>query len=217
MSVTVAVTTWEGHRHLLPQALASCAGADEVLVIDNGRTCGGIAQEYGARYFGRDADVGSLPLSRNIGIEQASCDWLIWLDADDTLLRVPDDLAGDWCYADLLVTDGSVVIDRWDYSLCPRDRESARSLARTHRTLPVPMKAAFRVEWLRDNALYWRNWPHTFYAEDVLACLTYLDAAPDIHYLAEPFYIYRWTDRAQYDTERVKFQHDLIDYLGGTE
>jgi glycosyltransferase involved in cell wall biosynthesis len=213
MTVTVAISTYEGHRNLLPGAIESAQGADEILIIDNGWSCMGLSNGY--HYFGRTPNK-SIAESRNVAIDHASGDYLIYLDADDRLTRIPDDLVGDWCYADLWVTDADgKLCDRWDYSGFPRERNAARDYAAKNLSLPTPMKAGFRLEWLQHCGVRWQDWPHVMYSEDTLMCLRLHDVSPDIRYIQEPFYSYRYTPGHHPGAEL--FHKDLLDYLSKGE
>ncbi|MEW6723983.1 MAG: glycosyltransferase [Bacillota bacterium] len=71
----------------LPRCLASLAGAvDEIVLVDTGstdRTCE-IALDYGARVYHRCWE-GDFSAARNYGLDQASGDWLLVIDADEEL------------------------------------------------------------------------------------------------------------------------------------
>ena len=78
-------------EQVLERCLKSVASvADEIIVVDTGSTDGtlGIAARYGAT-------IDQMPwrddfaAARNRSLEMASCEWILWLDADDYLL--PED------------------------------------------------------------------------------------------------------------------------------
>lgn len=76
-------------EHHLPRCLASVKGAvDEVVIVDTGsrdRTIR-IARQFGARVVEMPWR-GDFAAARNAGIEQASGDWILFLDADEELDR----------------------------------------------------------------------------------------------------------------------------------
>lgn len=68
------------------RCLDSVTWADEIVVVDGCSTDGtdAICLEYGAKVI-RHAFEGSFAQERNLGIEQATGDWLLHLDADDVV------------------------------------------------------------------------------------------------------------------------------------
>src|SRR5215211_8185678 len=75
---------------LIPGCLASVAWADEILVIDDGTTdqIRVLAEAAGARVVVRPWQ--GFPQQRNAGLNLATGDWLLFVDADE---RVPPSLA----------------------------------------------------------------------------------------------------------------------------
>jgi tetratricopeptide (TPR) repeat protein len=73
----------------LPRCLAAVAGAvDEIVVVDTGSTDAtiDIARSFGARVLQRRW-TGSFAEARNASLDAATGDWLMYLDADEVLLR----------------------------------------------------------------------------------------------------------------------------------
>jgi tetratricopeptide (TPR) repeat protein len=71
----------------LPACLESAAAlVDEIIVIDTGSTdrTKDIAASFGAKVF-EFAWVDSFAAARNAGLDQATGDWIFWLDADDRI------------------------------------------------------------------------------------------------------------------------------------
>jgi glycosyltransferase involved in cell wall biosynthesis len=75
---------------LIEGCIASVAWADEIIVIDDGTTCElrRLAEAAGATVAMRSWE--GFPRQRNAGLNFASCDWLLFVDADE---RVPTALA----------------------------------------------------------------------------------------------------------------------------
>ncbi|MGO9751592.1 MAG: glycosyltransferase [Solirubrobacteraceae bacterium] len=73
---------------MLPRCLAAVAPAvDEIVIVDTGsqdRTIE-IARSFGARVIEREW-TGSFSEARNVSFEQATGDWLLYLDADEVLI-----------------------------------------------------------------------------------------------------------------------------------
>ncbi len=85
--LTVAVMVRSTQQHLA-QTLDCVAGrADEVLVLDLGGSheTAGVARERGAILLEQPWNE-SFSVARNYCLERASCDWLLWLDAGETIL-----------------------------------------------------------------------------------------------------------------------------------
>ncbi|MFB5764073.1 glycosyltransferase [Paenibacillus medicaginis] len=73
----------------LAQCLSSARSiVDEMIVVDTGSTdrSAAIASDYGAKVIHRPWDD-SFSNARNRGLEEATCEWILWLDADEALDR----------------------------------------------------------------------------------------------------------------------------------
>jgi len=76
-------------EELLPQCLAAVAGAvDEIVIVDTGSTDATIeiARSFGARVIEHEW-TGSFAEARNMSFDAAGGDWLMYLDADEVLVR----------------------------------------------------------------------------------------------------------------------------------
>jgi glycosyltransferase involved in cell wall biosynthesis len=217
MSLTVAISTHGGYQRYLQQSVDSAlAVADEVVVYDDGGEC---EPPAGARYVALPK-TGYCILARQRAIEEASCDYILHLDADDWLISRPPEV-GDMAYADLYLCDDSGSIrERWDYSKLPRTREDAWAfmLARVGTKLgrnPLPGKCSFRVAWLREHGLSWYRWPSTSFGEDVRTIIEYLKHEPEIVYTPDSYYVYRVHEgQDTCDIERRDlFMDDMDAYL----
>jgi glycosyltransferase involved in cell wall biosynthesis len=87
--LSVLITTLDEEANL-PECLAHCAFADEVVVVDSGSTDGteAIARAAGARFLAHPFE--SHARQKNWGLERVTHAWVLVLDADE---RVPRDLA----------------------------------------------------------------------------------------------------------------------------
>ncbi|WP_405158123.1 glycosyltransferase [Paenibacillus sp. FSL H8-0283] len=85
-------------EELLPHCLASVQGAvDEIIVVDTGSSdrSAEIAQQYGAVVV-RVEWCEDFAAARNAGLERASGDWILFLDADEALDRVAREQIRSW-------------------------------------------------------------------------------------------------------------------------
>lgn len=76
-------------EQMLPQCLAAVVGAvDEIVIVDTGSTDATIeiARSFGARVIEREW-TGSFAEARNVSFDMATGDWLMYLDADEVLVR----------------------------------------------------------------------------------------------------------------------------------
>src|SRR5262245_30111600 len=93
MALSVCLVT-RNEEQSLPRVLKSVAGlADEVVVADTGSTdrTVALAQQHGARVlpFAWDDDFAA---GRNFALDQATGDWVLWLNPDEELLSASHDL-----------------------------------------------------------------------------------------------------------------------------
>lgn len=117
-TITAAVITKNEQAHIA-DCLASLAWADERLVVDSLSTDGtvALAEAAGARVLQRPFDT--YARQRNYTLEQASGDWLLFVDADErvtpalaaeiqaTLATAPDGDAGYW------IPRRNFILGRW--------------------------------------------------------------------------------------------------------
>lgn len=85
-------------EELLPHCLASVQGAvDEVIVVDTGSSdrSAEIAQQYGAVVVAFEW-CDDFAAARNAGLERASGDWILFLDADEALDRAAREQIRSW-------------------------------------------------------------------------------------------------------------------------
>jgi tetratricopeptide (TPR) repeat protein len=78
-------------EEMLPRTLEAVAPAvDEIIVVDTGSTdrTVEIAESFGAKILHHEW-TGDFAAARNVSIEAATGDWIVWLDADEVL--VPED------------------------------------------------------------------------------------------------------------------------------
>lgn len=86
MSLSIVVIT-KNEESLLKTCLKSCAFADELIVIDNSSTdkTVEIARQNGAKVIPFESD--DFAKTRNKGMEAAKSDWVLYVDADERILK----------------------------------------------------------------------------------------------------------------------------------
>lgn len=86
MTLSVVIIA-RNEQDLIETCLKSCSFADELIVIDNNSTdkTVDIAKRYGARIVSFDSS--DFSKTRNKGIEVAKSDWVLYVDADERVLK----------------------------------------------------------------------------------------------------------------------------------
>jgi glycosyltransferase involved in cell wall biosynthesis len=86
MGKIAAVIITKNEATRIQKALASVRPwADEIIVVDDmstDNTCEIAEKEFGARVFKRALE-GDFAAQRNFGADQSSCEWIMWMDADE--------------------------------------------------------------------------------------------------------------------------------------
>jgi glycosyltransferase involved in cell wall biosynthesis len=87
IKISVVIPAYNAARFLplcLPSVFAQTYKPEEVIVVDDGSTdnTAEVAAELGARVIRREN--GGISAARNTGIQNASCEWIALLDADDS-------------------------------------------------------------------------------------------------------------------------------------
>lgn len=195
----------------------------QVLVSDNASTddSPALIAGYGddVTAFLHDDGTANAVRGLNECMDAASGDLFLALDGDDWLApgaaRAFERAEGDWIVADLnLWDDAEHYLTRWCYRDFPRERETALDYLYKNRQLPVSMKGAFRLDWIRAHSLEWRELPSTTASYDVATCLKWLEASPRITYLEVPLVNYRYGGEVT-QAERDGMLRDMDSYLKG--
>ena len=86
MSLSIVVIT-KNEENLLETCLKSCSFADEIVVIDNGSNdkTVEVAKKHGAKVISFESD--DFSKTRNKGMEVAKSDWVLYVDADERVLK----------------------------------------------------------------------------------------------------------------------------------
>lgn len=118
MTVSVAIVTYNEEKHIA-ECLKSLAWADEVVVVDGRSTDGTVktAKKLGAKVF----VVPNQPLMKinmNLAFDKCSSDWILSLDADETVTqKLRDEIKkivdGDTKYSAYLIPRRNIVFGKW--------------------------------------------------------------------------------------------------------
>lgn len=84
--LSVVVSAYNEEKRIA-QCLKSCSFADEIIVVDNhslDRTAE-IATKYASKIIAQENNPLAIDLLKNIGFDKATSDWILSLDADETI------------------------------------------------------------------------------------------------------------------------------------
>lgn len=195
--ITAVVTAHNYGRYLkrcIDSAFAN--GIGEVLVYDDGSTDGtaAILATYGDRIrVTHRPDASGCPVwGSNLGIEQATGEHLIFLDADNYLTAEPPQLDYDYVFAPIEVVNNSEKrMTVWEFADWPTDAESCwqHFLAHDPPPMPFPWGGVWRTSWLKGKR--WRGWDTTQYAQDMRTALDWCKHRPTLAYSPQGFLTFR--------------------------
>lgn len=217
MSITAIVTNHDYARYLpecLESALRFC---DEVLVYDDGSTDDSleVISRYPVTCVHQDEASGAPVWGSNLGIEQATCDHLIFLDADNYLIAAPLIRDVDYTFAAIQVVDElGAYRDLWQYRSWPLTASGCMDKFRSDHGMPFPWGGVWRTSFVKP--LRWRAWPSTLCAADFRTALDWCAENPTLAYSFAPFLAFR-THAGQWSAspERSLVQADILDFIRG--
>jgi glycosyltransferase involved in cell wall biosynthesis len=200
MSLTAVVTSHDYARYLprcIDSALEFC---DEVLVYDDGSTDDSmqVLASYGGRIrvMHRDDASGGPVWGSNLGIKQATSTHLVYLDADNYLLRRPPTNGVDYTFGDIRVVDADGVEKRhWRYPSWPLDpdvcwqRFVSQAVDKHSYQMPFPWGGVWRTSFLAGKR--WRRFETPGLPSDYRTALDWIKARPALAHDGEPFLAFR--------------------------
>ena len=215
-----AVVTNHNYAHYLPECIESALRyCEEVLVYDDGSTDNSLAllEDYPVRVIHRDDPSGDPVWGSNLGIEQATCSHLVFLDADNYLLRRPPQEDYDYLFADIQVINPEGVNTKvWRYAGWPLTAEGCWEQFLRQRNMPFPWGGVWRTAWLRDKR--WRNFDDTILAADFRTALDWCKARPTLGHSDAPFLAFRRHPAQQTAvTEGRQAMYDEVTRIAETE
>ena len=197
LSITAVVTNHDYGRYLdrcLKTALRYC---EEVLVYDDGSTDDSldVIRRYPVTCVHRDDATGDPVWGSNLGMQEATCDHLIFLDADNYLISAPPITDADYTFAPVyVVANDERWLTTWEYPDWPLSAEGCwqkfvANAERNNPTIPYPWGGVWRTGFLRDKK--WRPWDTTAFAADFRSALDWCKHDPALAYSPEPFLAFR--------------------------
>jgi len=192
--ISVAITNYNYGRYLGMAIESALAFTDDVTVYDDCSTDASreVAEMYSVPFIVNESNSGGPVWGSNLAIEQAKGDYLFYLDADNIMLGVPENLTADYTYCPIpIIDDSNKVIDMWRYDGWPLT--AAEAIANYKRTIgmPVPWGGFWRLDFLRSRNLKWEPWPSTDMAADFHTCVRWMLAHPTLAYHPEPCLAFR--------------------------
>ena len=146
MSVAIAMIV-KNEEHVLARCLESIAGAvDEIIVVDTGST--DRTREIAARFTDKIHDSPwrhDFAAARQFAFDQATAEWIAWLDADDIVIGAhtirpelaavaPDVGSVYWRYVVGRDPHGNITCEYWR-ERCVRNNGASRWVGRIHEVL----------------------------------------------------------------------------------
>ncbi|VVM07014.1 UDP-Glc:alpha-D-GlcNAc-diphosphoundecaprenol beta-1,3-glucosyltransferase WfgD [Methylacidimicrobium cyclopophantes] len=173
--VTIGIPAYNAGQWIVPaveSALAQTWPKKELLILDDGSSDGtrDRISAYGDRIRLLEAKSGRSSLARQRLLEEASGEWIQWLDHDDSLLPEKINLqiaeAGDLADADVLFSP--YFLERWNggrvVSCNPQPIDDPQDLQRAWLSSQFPQNGA--LLWRRKSLLSiggWKDLPTDYY------------------------------------------------------
>lgn len=203
MSLTIIISN-HNYASFLSKCLDSAvAFGDEVLFFDDGSTDGSleIAEGYDIDIISRPDPSGNQMWAWNLGIEQAKCDYLHFLNSDDILFALPE-LVTDYVYAPIfIINERGSIVDTWRYDNWPLNGKDAIAhfLASMqpqvpYANMPMPAGGFWRTGFLRDKGLKVIEFASTRKSLDMRTHIEWAQHDPQMSYWPEPCYMWRFHD-----------------------
>lgn len=192
--ITAVVTNHNYERYLKQCIDSAILYCDEILVYDDGSTDGSmeLLSTYGdkIKVTHQDAASGDPVWGSNLGIQEATGDYLIFLDADNWLLRRPPETGYDYTVVELssYLEDEFIKVcaySNWDVSTPKR---CLKRFVDNH-GMPFPWGGIWKTDFIKD--LRWRRWRGTSYAADFRTAVDWCLQAPRVTSFHEPTVAYR--------------------------
>lgn len=206
-----AIVTNHDYARFLPKCIESALEfCDEVLVYDDGSTDDSleVLSRYPVKVTHRPDATGDPVWGSNLGIQDATSDYLMFLDADNYLIAPPLIGDTDYTYADILIVgEAGEYRDLWRYAGWPLTAADAMRKFRTDHQMPYPWGGVWRTDFVKP--LRWMRWPHTSFAADFRTALEWCKHSPTLAYSPQPFLAFR-THEGQWSAspERAVMQQD---------
>ena len=223
--LTIGIVTYD-HEAYIGQAIdAALATGATVIVADDASTDGtrGVVESYGDRITAifNDTNHGNFSRQANQIIDACQTEWVSLTSGDDYCLPGFEECCVegfDWVYCDMsVVTVGGWELWRAIYD-DPPDWLTGLKRCGMGLGAGVAHIGAFRMEWIRENHLRWRDGISTKVGEDAYTVAEWLCAKPRIHHVERLLYAYRRHDDSMMATlsnEEAVFREEYQAFVSG--
>jgi len=198
MSVTAIITNHDYGCYLAECLSTTTRYCDEVLLYDDGSTDDSleVAAAYPEVKVTHRPDMSGSPVwGSNLGIEQATSDRLVFVDADNFLIGPPPVTEADYTFAAIALVDARGRQTRvrrypdWPLEADACFAKFTDAALAGIPMMPMPSGGVYLTKWVRG--LRWRAWDSMALATDMRTAIDWCKERPTLAYSPVPFLAFR--------------------------